>query len=188
MRVGLQLAALALLMGGCAALLPKSQQETVSPWHTFDDAKAAFDSIELGRSDRETVHKLGLDPGATPNVQILNYSQIAHAVLPGDRLLPDDEVPTAIRSCVKAQERCVGYLLEESRIKRNRVGNFWTDFLNFERETLTTGWRFNALVVLVDNQVVFKQWSGQPSIREVGRNRNPLGPFQGMGERLSTFR
>lgn len=178
---------LAILMVGCSAMLPKAQQETVSPWNNFDEAKAAFDQIELGGSDRDSVHKLGFDPSTTPNVQILNYSQIAHSVLPGDRLIPDGEVPTAIRTCVLAQERCVGYLLEESRIKRNRVGNFWTDFLNFQRETLTTGWRFNALVVLVDNRVVFKQWSGQPSIREIGVSRNPLGPLQGAGERLSTF-
>lgn len=187
MRPRVQLAILTLLLAGCSSLLPKGQQETVSPWKSFDEAKAAFDSIELGSSDRDSVHKLGFDPGVTPNVQILNYSQIAHAVLPGDRLIPNGEVPTAIRTCVMAQERCIGYLLEESRIKRNRVGNFWGDFLNFHRETVTTGWRFNALVVLVDNQVVFKQWSGQPAIREVGVSRNPLGPFQGAGERMSTF-
>lgn len=188
MKARLELVILVAMVGGCSSMLPKSHQETVSPWDSFEEAKAAFDNIEIGATDREAVHQLGFNPSSTPNVQILNYSQIAHVVLPGDRLIPEDEVPTAIRSCVLAQERCIGYQLEESRIKRNRVGNFWGDFLNFYRETLTTGWRFNALVVLVDNRVVFKQWSGQPSIREVGVSRNPLGPFQGAGERLSTFR
>jgi hypothetical protein len=30
--------------------------------------------------------------------------------------------------------------------------------------------------------VVYKQWSGQPMVRQVDRNRNPLGPLQGAGD------
>lgn len=161
------------------------EEKTQSPWRTFEDAKRAFDDIELGNSDRNAVHRLGFDPSSTPNVHILNYSQIASAVLPGGRLVPDEPLPTGIRDCIQAQGRCVGYQLEENRIKKRRVGGFWTDFMNFRRETSITGWRFKALVVLVDDQVVFKQWSGQPQIRETAVKRNPLGPLQGAGERLS---
>jgi hypothetical protein len=38
-------------------------------------------------------------------------------------------------------------------------------------------------VVMVDDRVVYKQWSGQPQVRETRVSRNPLGPFQGAGER-----
>jgi len=78
----------------------------------------------------------------------------------------------------------MGYFMEPSRIERNRVGNFTLDFLNFKRDTLTTGWKFGALIVVINNQVVFKQWSGRPRIEETELRRNPLGPLQGIGESL----
>lgn len=176
-----------LLVAGCSSMLPKADQKTVSPWHDFEEVKAAYDLVTPGQSDRERVHGLGFDPTTRPNVQILNYSEIANATLPRESLVAGVELPAGIRACIQAQDRCVGYSLEETRIKRDRTGNFWTDFLNFRRETSIKGWRFKALFVLVDGTVVFKQWSGQPNIQEISVSRNPLGPFQGAGEKMSTF-
>jgi hypothetical protein len=93
-----------------------------------------------------------------------------------------EDQPQGIRDCIRAEARCIGYSLEQSQIRRKRVGNFFLDFLNFDRETLITGWRFNALIVVIDGTVVYKQWSGQPMVRQVDRNRNPLGPFQSVGD------
>ena len=116
-------------------------------------------------------------------MQILNHSQVVRAVLPSP-LQDRATIPPGILDCMKAQEGCVGYFMEPSRIERNRVGNFTLDFLNFKRDTLTTGWKFGALIVVIDNQVVFKQWSGRPRIEETELRRNPLGPLQGIGESL----
>lgn len=173
----------ALVVSACSSLLPEGRQQKDSPWRSYDAAKAAFDTIVLGETDRETVHNLGFDPGAIANVQILNYSQVVRLVLPASSVLTDGEVPTGLRACLQAQARCLGYQLELERIERQRVGNFFADFLNFRRETEIKGWRFAALVVMVDERVVFKQWSGQPRVRETQVNRNPLGPFQGAGEK-----
>lgn len=175
--------AVAVGLGACSSLLPEGRQEKVSPWKTYESAKAAFDSITLGETDRETVHRLGFDPGAIANVQILNHSQVTRLVLPSSPVLTDKEMPEGLRNCIRAQVRCIGYQLELDRIESQRVGNFFADFLNFRRETHVTGWRFAALVVMVDERVVFKQWSGQPRVQETQVRRNPLGPFQGAGEK-----
>jgi len=49
---------------------------------------------------------------------------------------------------------------------------------------VTTGWKFGALIVVIDNKVVYKQWSGSPRIEETDLRRNPLGPLQGAGQSL----
>jgi hypothetical protein len=170
-------------LGACTSLLPEGHEQKDSPWKSYEAAKGAFDSIVLGETDRETVHRLGFDPSNIANVQILNYSQVVRLVLPASSVLTDSEVPAGLRTCLQAQNRCVGYQLDLERIERQRVGNFFADFLNFRRETEIKGWRFAALVVMVDERVVFKQWSGQPRVRETKVNRNPLGPFQGAGEK-----
>jgi hypothetical protein len=93
----------------------------------------------------------------------------------------DGDVPEGIRACIKAQEACQGFFMEPKQLKKKRVGNFMLDFMNFKRETVTTGWRFGALIVIVDNKVVYKQWSGSPNIQEESVHRNPLGPLQSIG-------
>lgn len=40
------------------------------------------------------------------------------------------------------------------------------------------GWRFNGMLLIKDNMVVYKLISGQPLIREREQSRNPLGPLQ----------
>lgn len=174
---------LSLLLGvvGCRSLLPDGGRQADNIWNSFDEAKAAFDRIEPYRTRLDELRTLGFDPGKRANIQILNYSQVAHAVLPNAGL-PLEAQPRGIRECIQAQHQCIGYRIEQSRIKRKRIGGFWADFLNFSRETETVGWRFVSLVTLVDGVVVFKQWSGEPAIHELERSHNPLGFFQGLGE------
>ena len=171
----------AFIVSGCAALLPGGRQETVAPWHSFEDVKAAYDRIEPYVTKVADLRALGYDPAKTPNVTILNYSQVVKTAVPQPSFSIEDQ-PQGIRDCIRAADRCVGYTLEQSQIKRKRVGNFFLDFLNFDRETRISGWRFSALIVVVDATVVYKQWSGQPLVRQIDRNRNPLGPLQGVGD------
>ena len=180
------LLSIALVLSGCANLLPRSQDKPVPPWTSFEEAKASYDRIEPFTTDLDGLRALGFDPFKTPNVRLLNHSQVVETVLPA--AVPTGiEIPPGIRECMKAQEGCRGFFLEGGRLKRDRVGNFLLDFMNFRRETLTTGWKFSALIVTVGDKVVYKQWSGTPNIQEETVNRNPLGPLQGVGTSPSLY-
>ena len=172
---------IALALAGCASMLPSSKQEDSNHWHDFEDVKKSYDLIIPYSTDMDTVSKLGFDPFKTPNTQILNYSQVVRAVLPSP-IQEQATIPKGILDCMKSQEGCVGYLVEPSRVKRERVGNFALDFMNFKRDTHTYGWKFSALIVVINNKVVYKQWSGSPKIDQSELRSNPLGPFQGTGE------
>lgn len=176
-------ALIVLPLTACSGLLPKAQQEVNNRWQSFDDAKHSFDQIVPYRTDLDTVRKLGFDPVKTPNIKILNFSQVVRTVLPTP--VPNGvPIPPGILDCMNARERCIGYLIEPSRIDRKRQGSFLLDFLNFKRHTVTTGWKFGALIVTIDGTVVFTQWSGTPNIQETEDQKNPLGPLQGAGESL----
>ncbi len=171
------------VLAGCTSLLPSSKQDISNQWHTFEDAKKSFDQIIPYTTDMNTMRKLGFDPFKTPNMQILNHSQVVRAVLPSP-ILEQMVIPQGILDCIKKQEGCIGYFMEPSRIYRQRDGNFLMDFLNFRRNTTVTGWKFGALIVVIDDMVVYKQWSGRPQIEETELQRNPLGPLQGAGPSL----
>jgi len=168
------------MLAGCASLLPAGKQETVTPWHSFEEAKAAYDRIEPYQTSLADLKALGYDPAKTPNVTILNHSQVIKTAVPQPSFTVEDQ-PQGIRDCIHADIRCIGYSLDQSQTRRHRVGNFFLDFLNFSRETLITGWRFGALIAIVDGVVVYKQWSGQPLIRQIDTSSNPLGPLQDAG-------
>jgi hypothetical protein len=57
--------------------------------------------------------------------------------------------------------------------------------LGFKRETHTEGWRFNGLILLKDDVVIYKLTGGQPVIQETENTQNPLGPVQSIGSKLS---
>jgi hypothetical protein len=90
-----------------------------------------------------------------------------------------------VRRCLTAGKACSGYAIALRQSRRKRIGNFWLDSLNFYRDTDITGWSFNALVLFVDDKVVYTLYGGQPRLHEREITRNPLGPLQGWGSQVA---
>jgi|SRR5712692_986488 len=176
LAVCLVLVLVATLATGCASLLPTSKSETEAPWKTFEEVKRTFDSIEPGRTTLEELKQVGYDPYVNPNVTVLNYTEVLSKYVPN--AVRDEYLEPGIRECLKTQTRCSAYVLDHRQIRRDRVGNFFLDIVTFKRRTAISGWRFGAVVVVVDDHVVHKSWSGVPAISEVEENLNPLGPLQ----------
>ncbi len=174
------------LSAGCQALLPEAASRTDVSWQSFEEARSAIESIEPYVTRREDLVAMGLDPATNAAITILSYSEVLQRFAAGSALRPED-YDRGIRDCLTAGKECVGYALQIRRVRRERVGNFWLDSLNFRRETDITGWSFNALVILVDDRVVYTLHGGQPRIHEQERVRNPLGPLQGWGDQVPHF-
>ncbi len=166
---------------GCADLLPQETNVTRSPWKSYEEAQKAFDEIVPNKTTTVDLRDLNLDPAANPNITILNYSDVLRRFIPSPSINASDLDP-GVRDCISAKTVCRGYEVEQKSIHRIRNGNFWSDFLNFRRKTDVEGWRFNGVILLKGNTVVYKLTGGQPSIREVEETHSPLGPFQGFGQ------
>ena len=189
MRVvhGGTLISLALLCGtmltGCQSLLPKASDTTQVPWKTFEEARNAVEAIEPFRTRKSKLVSNGFDPYHNPSVTILSYPEIVQRFSAGNALRRD-EYEHGIRSCLVAGQACSGYLIAVKRMKHDRIGNFWLDMLGFLRRTNITGWTFNAMILFVDDQVVYTAYSGQPNMNEMQVRRNPLGPLQSIGDAI----
>jgi len=171
-------------LSACANLLPSVQHEVTIPWTNFDEAKRSFDQIVPYETRLADVGKLGFGPDHVPNIQLLNQAQVVQATLPSP-LQDPATIPQGIADCMRAGAACVGYAMEPGKIEHRRVGNIVFDLLNFRRDTLSTGWKFAALIVVIDGTVVYKQWSGQPRIQATTRRTSPLGPLQAAMEEPS---
>ena len=167
-------------------MLPRVQSES-SPFQTFEEARKAVESLEPMHSTINTLTQNGLDPVKHPNTLILTYADIVRRFLPSSVLRREDLDPGVI-ACLDARDACRGWEITSERVLRARTGGFLRDFTNFSRRTETTGWRFNALVLLVNDVVVYRAWGGQPSLMEVEVRTNPLGPLQDIGPALVTSR
>lgn len=164
---------------GCASLLPTST--TVSAhFKTFDEARLAIESLVPYESDVATLTRMGIDPLQQPNTLILTHSDIARLFVNGSLQIKDD-LDQGIQACLKAGDTCRGWEFTASRIARVRTGSFLPDFANFKRTTETSGWRFNARILMINGVVVHRAWGGQPAIKEVEVRKNPLGPLQDSG-------
>lgn len=171
-----------LVAGGisaCASLLPKTHSEA-SAFKSFEAAKAAIEGLIPMQSNQDTLVALGIEAGKQPNTTLLTHADVVRRFVPSNVLSKQDLDP-GIVACIEAKDACRGLELVASRIDKARNGNFFTDFFNFNRRTDTTGWRFNALILLVNQVVVYRTWGGQPALNETEIHTNPLGPLQDVG-------
>lgn len=177
------LAALALTLSltGCQSLLPDGRSEQGLSWASYDEAREAIEAIVPFRTVKAELHEWGMDPLQNPAITILSFPDILQRFAVGSAMRPDDLEP-GIRRCLVAGRACGGYLIQVRKMRRERVGNFWLDSLAFRRETDITGWSFNALLLMVDDTVVYVAHGGQPGIKDREVVRNPLGPLQTWGE------
>lgn len=172
---------LAVALSGCQALLPTASTRTPFGWSSYAEAARALEQIVPYKTRRAELHVLGFDSTDNPAVTILNFADVAQR-FPATAALSPDEMDRGLRDCLKAGRRCTGYAISVKQVGRKRIGNFWLDTFNFRRESEITGWSFNALIVLVDDVVVYALSGGQPAIREYETVRNPLGPLQSLGD------
>jgi hypothetical protein len=171
------------LTAGCSTLLPSAKQTIQSPWNSFEDAKAYFDKITPRQSTTKELKELGFDPFSTPNIKILTYLDIMNRFMPNPSV-KKEELDEGIQACIDAKADCKAYEFEPKIIRSKRFGNFWLDLFNFKRQTKESGWKFEALIVLIDDIVVYKLWGGSPIIDETKETKNPLGPFQNADDLL----
>lgn len=177
---------LVLLTSACSSLLPKAHTDSTS-FQSFDEARAAIEALVPMKSDRNTLNKNGFDPAKHPNTVILTQSDVVRRFVP-TALLKREDLDPGILACLEAREACRGLEITVAKIARVRTGNFFADFLNFRRHTEITGWRFNALVLFVNDLVVYRSWGGQPAVNETEDINNPLGPLQDIGPAAVTYR
>jgi hypothetical protein len=173
--------ALCLLLAGCGSLLPRASDETRIRWREFDEARRAIEQIEPFRTRRAELLSDGFDPYRNPAVTILSWPDLLQKFATAE-IVKTGILDTGLRDCLAAGVRCSGLAISVRRIDRQRQGNFWLDSLTFRREVLITGWTFNALIVFLDDLVVYRAFGGQPKLEELSITRNPLGPLQGWGD------
>jgi hypothetical protein len=168
---------------GCSTLLPTSKREVVSDWNSYENAVKSLAAIEPYKATRTDVHNEGLDPRLNPAVTVMHFGDVLQRFAAAALIKPED-VDRGISDCLHAGKQCSGYAISVRKVERNRVGSFWLDSFNFKRETVTTGWSVDALLVFVDDLLVYELIGGQPTIHEYEVQRNPLGPLQGWGDRM----
>ena len=167
------------LLSGCAGLLPDAKNIVEGPWKSFEEARETFSRIIPYQTTRSELHAVGLDPLKNPNITVLNYSDVIRRFVPPGGV-DGYSLDPGVMDCISVRTDCQGFEIDQKVLRRDRYGNFWLDFFNFNRKTLTTGWEFSAVWLIKGDVVVYKLIGGKPQVREDETKRNPLGPFQGL--------
>lgn len=166
---------------GCTSLLPRSEQKTADTWPDYEAAAAAIDRIVPQQTTRAQLAAEGIEPRQNAAISILTFSDVVQRFSTGGAIRAE-ELDPGVRQCLTAGKACSGYSIVLKRTLNRRSGNFWLDTFNFKRETDSTGWSFNALILFTGDLVVYTLKGGQPRMHETAVERNPLGPLQGWGE------
>jgi hypothetical protein len=175
----------ATVLAGCSAMLPSSREVTASGsgWQTYAEAEKTFAGIVPGKTTAAELKELKLDPATNPSVALLQPWQIRQRFIPNP-LVTLDDLDTGVRECVEARERCRAYEVNYVATQTKRKGNAALDLLKMHRETHTAGWRFNGLILVKDDVVVYTLTAGQPNIHQVQETHDMLGPVQALASKL----
>lgn len=179
-------AALLVGLSGCTGLLPKGSSDTPARFENFEQAQSAAERIVGRQTTTAELKALGFDPVDRPNVTLIPYPEILAKLAPYPGV-PVEQLDPGIRQCIREQSACRGYQFHFERQDRKREGNFLLDFLNFKRDTHVSGWWFDALVVVSDGLVLFRNYGGQAATERVEKQSNPLGPLQPSGEAAGAY-
>lgn len=177
-RDHIALLALALL-AGCTSMLPRGSTDTPSPFNSYAEAQSAAQRIVPFETQVRQLAGLGFDPQEGRNVTLIPYPDILARLAPYSGV-PLDQLDAGIRACISIKSDCRGYVFRFERQDRRR--SFVADFFNVQRVTHVTGWWFEALVVVGDDEVLFRNVAGEARIERVEKHKNPLGPLQPAGE------
>ncbi len=170
------------LASGCASLLPVTHSDA-STFESFDEARSAVVALVPQQSTKASAAQSGVDFAKQPNAKFLRHSDVVRMLVPAGMLKREDLDP-GIVMCLEARDACNGLEIVASKIAKTRTGGFFADFINYRQRTETTGWRFNALILYVNDTVVYRSWAGQPRVDELDVTTRPLGPFQDIGPAL----
>jgi hypothetical protein len=165
------------LLSGCSSLLPASKSTLEGPWSSFEEAQAIFDQITPYKTTAQDLQALGVNLQKNPNITLLNYADVIRRFVP-PVMIDGYQLDHGVADCIASNASCRGYEMDQKFLRQARYGNFWVDFLNFRRQTSTTGWAFTAVLLVKNDLVIYKITGGQPKIEQDESRRNPLGPFQ----------
>lgn len=169
------------LLSACSSLLPTGSNSVGVGFSSFEEARLAAERIVPLETRTQSLNLLGFDVRNGLNVTLVPYPEIVVRLTPHPSV-PISALDSGIRQCIDIQTACRGYLFRFEREDRKREGSFWLDFFNLSRTTNVTGWRFETLIVVSDDLVLFRNYSGQARVDRVEKQTNPLGPFQPAGE------
>lgn len=174
-------ALLCVVLAGCVSLLPRGSSEQPSGFDSFEAAQHALEQVLPFRTTVAELAGLGFDPEGGRNVTRVPYPEVVTRLAPHPGV-PLEALDEGVRACVVAQAQCRAYVFHLGGQTQRREGSFWLDFFNFKRTTAVAGWRFDGLVVVRGDLVVFRNFGGEARIDRTERQVNPLGPLQRAGD------
>jgi hypothetical protein len=166
-------------------MLPSSREVTAtgSGWQNYADAEKTFASIVPGKTTAADLKALNLDPSTNPTVARLQNWQVRDRFIP-NTLVTLDDLDQGVRECISAREACKAFEVNYISTQTKRTGNAALDLLRLQRETQTAGFRFNGLILMKDDVVVYTLTAGQPRIQMVEEKQDYLGPVQALSSKL----
>ena len=169
-----------LLTAGCAALFPSKTTTVESRWKSYAEIETDFGKIIPYQTNTNDLRTLGFDPSVSPNIKLLNHSDIVKMFLPNSNIEKKD-LAAGVRDFIESPEQSYAYLIELQKVHSKRYGQLFLDLFGFRRKTHEDGWEFKGLILIKSGLIVYKTSSGQPQIARNDKEVKPLGPLQDIG-------
>jgi hypothetical protein len=178
MRLPVLTLALTAVLAGCSGILPRESDANTAEFQNYNDLVTAYDKIVPGSTTLSQLAAIGLDPQKLPNIEVLSYIEVTDKFMPQYSPITIDRVPNGARACIEAKTRCSAFVFRFDRRQTRHNGNVIADVFQFQQDKVKYGWSAEIILLMRDENVVYKVISGMPYAEERIGNTRPLGPLQ----------
>lgn len=188
MRLGKPMFALfplAVILTGCATMMPSKITTITSLCKDYAEAKAVYDSLEPHKTTLADLAKTCLSPSQS-NTNLLSGRIIQQMFLPSPAVKLEN-LPKGIQQCLQNLESCGGFESFLKDTKDKGVGNFALRAFRCKRDNLVKGPDAVFQFFLMGELMVFKDHVGKADVNIVFQERNPLCLLQEPGDIIMKY-
>lgn len=166
-----------LFVSGCESIkgtMSRTENESSTTiWQSFDHVKHDFSAIEPGKTKVEDLVKFGMGPGSQ-NVTKIPYLKLRSHFIGDQKSLANEDLPVEIQKCIAKKDSCYGLIVKAQNLHKLGLEDLTDRMTQAKKKTQITGWRFEGIIALVDDLVVYaKPGTEDPNVYSMTDGKDP---------------
>ena len=162
-------------------------ESSTTIWQSFEHVQHDFASIKIGETKAEDLEKFGLGP-RSQNVLKVNYLKLRSYFIGDQQAMTNESLTEAVQKCIAKKDACYGLVVRAQKLHELGLEDLSDRMTKAEKITQQTGWKFEGVIVVEDETVVYAQpTKEEPNLYTLTKGKDPQSVLEKVIAPLTSF-
>ena len=162
-------------------------ERSTTIWQSFEHVQHDFASIKIGETKPEDLEKFGLGP-RSQNVLKVNYLKLRSYFIGDQQAMTNESLTEAVQKCIAKKDACYGLVVRAQKLHELGLEDLSDRMTKAEKITQQTGWKFEGVIVVEDETVVYAQpTKEEPNLYTLTKGKDPQSVLEKVIAPLTSF-